>query len=316
MAELINTFSWSFSAANDFDECRRKRYWAKYAMWNGWNASAPQLKRDAYRLTKIENRYSLKGHAVELAIMWALKQKQQGVDVSVEQAYEEIARPYLNKAWQDSKNEKWREHPKAYCCLHEHYYTKFHPGNSREWTQSTMTEVKTCIENFIQSVLPRLALVRPEQEQTIATPEKGGDPESFLFNDLKIYAIPDYVYTVDDQWHIHDWKSGKPSGKHLDQLAIYGLWAQTKHHIPLEKIHIYIEYLLFDKVVTHTLTEEDIHRVRSRIHESVGDMSEYLIEGDRKKNKPVLQEEWELASSRSLCQRCNFYELCESEFND
>ena len=47
MAELINTFSWSISARADFEECPRRRYLAKYAMWGGWNADAPELARAA-----------------------------------------------------------------------------------------------------------------------------------------------------------------------------------------------------------------------------------------------------------------------------
>ena len=72
MAELKNTFSWSFSAGSDFDDCRRRRYWNKYGMWGGWGRNAPAESQLAYRLNKMNNRYSLQGQAAEEAVMWVL----------------------------------------------------------------------------------------------------------------------------------------------------------------------------------------------------------------------------------------------------
>ena len=97
MADLINTFSWSISARADFEECPRRRYLAKYAMWGGWKADAPDLARAAYRLGKMENRFTLQGNAVERAVMWAFRQAQAGQSVTVAQAYETAVKPYLNQ---------------------------------------------------------------------------------------------------------------------------------------------------------------------------------------------------------------------------
>ena len=112
MAELKNTFSWSFSASQDFEECRRKRYWSKYAMWNGWSNKATKLQKTAYRLNKMQNRYALMGQAVEDAAMWILREKQDGRDAGVDEAYEKIARPFLNRCWKESKGGQWRTSPR------------------------------------------------------------------------------------------------------------------------------------------------------------------------------------------------------------
>ena len=53
MAELKNTFSWSYSASEDFDACRRKRYWSKYGMWGGWDRNASNEQKAAYRRESI-----------------------------------------------------------------------------------------------------------------------------------------------------------------------------------------------------------------------------------------------------------------------
>jgi len=316
MAELKNTFSWSFSAAGDFDECRRKRYWSKYGMWKGWDPKASELQRKAYRFNKMDNRYSLQGNAVEYAVMWVLRQKQEGKDVTADEAYEQIAKPFLNKSWKESRDGTWQADPKRHCCLHEHYYPDLNPTPEKEWTAALAEHTKLCIANFIERVLPRLEHVKPEQEVDIATPEKGGDPESFEFEGTKIYAIPDYVYRVDDQWHIHDWKSGKSRPEHKQQLVLYGLWANLKHGVPPENVFVYIEYLRDGVVALQQLTDRDLETVKAQIRDSVTDMTGYLVDGDTQRNAALPREEWDLAPTRSPCRRCNFYELCEPEFED
>jgi len=102
MAKLKNTFSWSFSAAADFDECRRRRYWSKYGMWGGWERGADAVTQQAYRLNKMTNRWGLMGQAAENAIMWVLKQHQQGKTVTVDDAWKTIARPFMTKKWTES----------------------------------------------------------------------------------------------------------------------------------------------------------------------------------------------------------------------
>lgn len=312
MGTLANTFSWSFSAAGDFDECRRKRYWAKYAMWGGWDRDASAEQKAAYRLTKMENRYSLLGNAVEQAVMWALRKGQANEPVTVEQAYEEVARPYLNGAWKESKEKQWKLRPKKYCCLHEHYYPRFAKAPDKEWTAGLVDRAKQCISNFVGSVLPELRHVSPADEVPVATVE-AGDPESFEFNGVKVYAIPDYVFRRDNRVHIYDWKSGKQRAKHMEQVALYGLWAHEKHDVPADRVTVHIEYLASDTREERGLSESVLDGVRERIAGSVQDMTEYLVDGDMARNEPVPREEWDLAPDQGPCRMCSFFELCEPE---
>ena len=130
--ELKNRFSWSFSSASDFEECRRKRYWSKYAMWGGWSPDASEVQRTAYRLNKMSNRFGLQGDAVERAVLWVLRQKQEGKDATMTEAYAKRARPFLLGSWEESQQGLWRKDPKRYCCLHEHYYGKLTEDKERE----------------------------------------------------------------------------------------------------------------------------------------------------------------------------------------
>jgi CRISPR/Cas system-associated exonuclease Cas4 (RecB family) len=314
MPGLKNTFSWSFSAAEDFDACRRRRYWSKYAMWGGWDRKASTDQKTAYRLNKMDNQWGLMGQAAENAIMWVLRQHQQGVPVDAGQAWEKIARPFLTKKWKESHEGNWRNNPKQYCCLREHYYQTME--DESEAKRRIASQVRNCISNFIDKVLPRIGDVTPEQEIDIATPEKGGDVENFVYEGVKIYSIPDYAYKRANEVHIHDWKAGKvKADQHRLQLSLYALWAILKHGAELKDIFLYVEYLNEGQVLPFQLTESDLEETRSIISDSVGGMTEYLADCDREKNEPMPREEWELTPDPINCRQCNFYELCKPELD-
>lgn len=314
MAELKNTFSWSFSAHEDFDECRRRRYWSKYAKWGGWDSSASEIQRKAYMLDKMDNRYSIQGNAVELSVMWVLREKQAGRDVSVDDAYEKIARPFLNNCWKESKNKEWQRDVKHLCNLREHYYPEQCSQDEKEWTPLVIENTRRCVGNFIERVLPQLEHVTQADEVEIAQVGGGGDPEHFVIEDVKIYAIPDYVYRDQGLFHIIDWKSGRPKPSHRNQVLLYGLWAHLKHGVPADEITVTLHYLSEGTAVIETLSDDGLLEIQAVVGDSVGDMTAYLEGEDRGRNKPLPREEWDLAPTREPCRFCNFYELCEPEF--
>jgi len=313
MGELQNTFSWSFSAAEDFDICRRKRYWAKYAMWGGWEADADPLCKDAYRLSKMDNAWSVLGRAVEEAVMWSIRRAQAGLNPTPEEAYEAATRPFLNRAWTDSRRKRYLENPKRFIALREHYYGEWTPEREQDIIDALKAQSRRCIEQFHQKVLPRLRNVRPEHEIRIAIIGSGGEPESFEFEKIKVYAIPDFAYRVGNRLHIHDWKAGKIRDSHEEQLKLYGLWAQVKHGVPPESVDIFIEYLA-EGITRHlTITPDDLEHIKERIRLSVQEMTEYLVDGDIERNIPLPPADWEFSQDLALCRQCNFLELCRKD---
>jgi CRISPR/Cas system-associated exonuclease Cas4 (RecB family) len=311
MAKLQNVFSWSHSAATDFELCRRKRYWSKYGAWGGWERDASRECKTAYRLNKMDNRFSLQGVAVEDSVMWMLRQRQQGVNATEEQAFDTVARRLLRQGWDQSTQKVWRQNPKA-CCLHEHYYPRFHSKSERDMMIQIADNVKRCIHTFREQILPRLAHVTPDMEIPIQTVGKG-DPEHFMFEGVKIYAIPDYVYVEDGRWHILDWKSGGAKPEHAAQIGMYGLWASVKHGIAPEQIALSLEYLQSGESVEVPLTAFDLEQARERLRDSVQDMSQYLEGADIARNVPLDREEWDPCYDPDICSRCPFYELCAPE---
>lgn len=315
MGELKNVFSWSFSAGDDFDQCRRRHYWKKYGSWGGWNKSASEDTKKAYMLKNMQNRWSLMGHAAEMSIMWMLKEHQKNNNVNSDDAWNQKARPFLTQRWNESTNGLWKQNPKKFCLLSEHYYDK--QVDEKKVKQAIAQQIKNCIKQFEETILPRLSDIEINQEVKIITADMPGDVEHFTFEGVKIYAIPDYAYRIGDQIHIHDWKAGKVKiEQHRLQLSLYALWAVVKYQVKLENIFLYIEYLNEAKVFPFQINENDLENVKERVGESIGEMTEYLIEYDREENNPLPIEEWEITSDRSNCFFCNFKELCKTEFSD
>ncbi len=312
MSELKNTFSWSISAMRDFEECHRRRYWAKYAMWGGWKDIADETRRAAYRLSKMENRFTLLGNAVEQAVMWAQRRLQRGESVTADQAYDAAARPFLNKRWLESRKRLWEANPKRFCCLHEHYYPEHHHGPEKEMTERMSECAKQCVSNFLARIAPALKSVAADREIDIATMERG-DPESLELDGIKIYAIPDYAYRLGDAIHIHDWKSGRPKPFHAQQVALYGVWAVVKHGGAPGRVHAHLEYLLSGETRSAVLNEADVKSTHDLISHSAAEMAEYVVDGDIAKNVPLPKEDWEMTADQDACRRCNFYELCKPE---
>lgn len=311
--QLKNTFSWSHSAAVDFETCQRKRYWNKYGKWGGWDIRAAPEARKAYQLDKMDNFYSMLGQAVEQAAMHILRVHQAGGKCSDAEAYDRVAKVFMNDVWSDSRAGEWRNNPKRFRCLREHYYKTMSKEEERALAARIAEQAKACLKNFADRTMPRIADVAQGMELAIESADTPGDIENFMFEGVKVYAIPDYAYRKDGAIHIHDWKAGAERAAHLDQLAVYGLWAATKHRKQSENILVYAEYLTSGSVLADSIEESDLARAALRIETSIADMTEMLVDADRSRNEPLPIEEWELALTCEPCRHCNFYELCEDE---
>ena len=282
-------------------------------MWGGWEKSASAEQKKAYQLNKMDNRWGLMGQAAENSVMRVLRQHQAGNPIDAETAFESVARPFLRQKWTESKRGQWQVSPKQFCCLREHYYGTM--GDEKAVAEQMSAQIKNCIVNFIEKVLPRIATITCEQELPVKTPDMGGDPENITFKGIKMYVIPDYAYRSGGQFHIHDWKAGKIKESHREQLGLYALWAREKFRAKQDETFLYVEYLNEGQVAPFQMTTEDFQALETHIEESVAEMTEYLVDFDRARNEPLPKSEWELAADLASCQQCNFYELCKPELD-
>ena len=315
MSELKNTFSWSFSQEQDFNDCKRRHYYNRYGMWGGWDIGAAVEKRAAYRLKQMKNKWSLIGDAVESAVLEVLERRRVGSPFSAETAMQ-TAMSLLRKAWKEHTSERWRVNPKKYTCISELYYGQISPDSGSErdaWVSLVRGRTEICIQNFFSQILPHIPEVAYEQIVPIARAGQG-DPEHFHLGGIKVYAIPDWVYKNEGKLIIHDWKTGVRRDRHKEQLSIYGLWAQKKHSITPDEIELFVEYLESGEQTQIEYSLEIASALCDRITSSVKEMKQYLVDRDTEKNAPLPKESFPQTEDLSRCKNCNFLELCGREF--
>ncbi len=315
MPELKNTFCWSFSQSKDFAECKRRHYWNRYGFWGGWESTAPAEARTAYRLKQIQNKWSLVGDAVDETIQEVLQRAMVKAQVSYDAALER-AMQTLRNAWRDHFSERWRSDPKRCTCIRELYYNEIpgEPCPTRDaWVDQIKGRTETCLRNFFLHVLPRLQELSINQLLPVARPAQG-DPEHFHVSQIKVYAIPDYAYRVQDVISIHDWKTGIRRDEHQRQLAVYGLWAQRKHEATVENVRLYAEYLESGECQAVPFDLTIAGAVFDTIMKSVNEMRQYLVEGDLERNEAQPRDAFPKTDDLSRCRLCNYRELCNRQF--
>src|SRR5213592_5008653 len=118
VADLANTFSWSRSRNNMFQECRRRYYYHYYGAWGGWDASAPLEVRRLYVLKQLASRQQWAGRVVHDAIEMALHAFAQGRDIPVEPFIADVI-DRMRGDWRSSKAGHYHDTPKS-TALFEH----------------------------------------------------------------------------------------------------------------------------------------------------------------------------------------------------
>jgi len=315
MSELKNTFCWSFSQAKDFNECRRRHYWNRYGFWGGWDAMAPPDARTAYRLKQIRNKWSLIGEAVDRTIHEVIDRTVVGAAVSLDTCLGK-AGDWLRHAWRQHQSEKWRSEPKRCACIRELYYNEIPSGASADrdsWAESVKARTETCLRNFFVHVLPRLGHLKPNDLLPVARPEQG-DPEHFHLGTIKVYAIPDCAYRNGATAVIHDWKTGIRRDEHRRQLAIYGVWAQTKHRVTADAISLLAEYLESGESSEIAYDGVIAGKTCDAIVASVNDMRRFIVNGDTERNEALPIEAFPKTDDFKKCRQCNYRELCDRQF--
>jgi len=284
-------------------------------MWGGWDAGASKEARTAYRLKQMQNKWSLIGEAVEQAVLDVLERRRVGSEFSIDASLD-FAMKKLRAAWTNHCSEIWRVKPKRCTCISEIYYDEIsiNAGEDRErWGKQVKQRTEICLKNFYAHVLPRLPEVTYEEIIPFARPEQG-DPEHFHVGNIKVYAIPDWVYRHGGKFIIHDWKTGARREKHKDQLRLYGLWAQRKHNVSPDNITLFVEYLESGEFSEIEYTPEIANLLCDKINSSVREMKQFLKDGDIEKNEPLEIDAFPKTDDFTRCRICNYRELCNRKF--
>lgn len=303
MPALENVFSWSKSRAEEFEECRRKYFYARYLSWGGWEANAPRQVRLAYVLKNLKNRWAWKGETVHHVIETVMKALRAAKPVTEEAALAELTRK-MREDYLSSKAKKYMQDPKRSVGLFEHEYEK--PVTDETW-KKTHDEAAACLSNFMRSPLYK-ELASDDKSQWLMIE----DLEEFDFNGAKIYVKLDFARRLAGGIEIIDWKTGKEEKASAGvQIGAYALYAMKKWNVPPSGIRAYLVYLTnpHPALQEQPLSEKLIRDTETFIAQSVGDMRELLLDAPR--NIPKSREAFPFTENTRLCSNCSFYKICE-----
>ena len=126
----------------------------------------------------------------------------------------------------------------------------------------------------------------------------------------KAYCKVDFLFPVEDQLFIMDWKTGKPDAtKHHRQMVGYTAWACYHFEKDPDKISPIVAYLYPGyKEIEITVKQSDIEAFAKQVRKETADMNKFCQ--DIKKNIPKDKTVFTPQKSR-LCHYCNFRALCD-----
>ena len=298
MAELENTFSWSFSRHLTFQECPRKYWFNYYGAWGGWEHDAPAQARELYLLKKISNLHMLAGDVVHRAIAGVLNAFARGEKADPEETVA-WCKAEMQRAFSESKQEMWRENPKGFTRLHEHHYG---PKPDLPFLQKIGKKIGTCVRAFFKS--RPFALIRETDPRNWLSVET---LDTFDFEGTEVFAVPDFACPSGDDVVVFDWKTGWPSKTHRSQVILYGLYGVQKWGVARETLLAAPIYLLKGGDFSdRRITEEDEERVCGLIRDSIAKMRDRLQDPQ---GNVAVRESFHPYPGR-VCRSCPFRSVC------
>ncbi|MBI2095783.1 MAG: PD-(D/E)XK nuclease family protein [Candidatus Omnitrophica bacterium] len=302
MAVLENIFSWSKSRDEEFQECRRKYYYSRYASWGGWDKNAPKKTRAAYVLKNLKNRWAWKGERVHHAVERVLKTLRSGRTMPLEEAAESLTRQ-MREDYRSSKAKKNWENPKNSVGLFEHEYERAVPDEV--WRDFHRSSVE-CLRHFFES--PFFKELSDDDKTSWLVIE---DLEEFDFQDAKVYVKLDFARKKDGKIEILDWKTGKNDAAAATvQIGAYAIYAMKKWGVSAGDIRAYLVNLGVDQPAPapQAVNEALIEETRKIMAQSIGRMRQLLA--DPQKNVPLPEDEFPYTDNDRLCNFCSFYKIC------
>jgi hypothetical protein len=205
-------------------------------------------------------------HSTAAAIMDAART---GQPLEAAQAVEQL-RNQIMCDWKDSKAGRYREQPKKYVGLTDHYYGITVPQAS---SQEIFDRARQCVENIF-AYETYIDLVDHSVE--FLEREEMGE---FYLDGLLIWAKADLIVRRGSWIEIIDWKTG-----HVDeddglllQLGTYALYSMHRYAVPGEQILVREVGLKSGMFISTLLSRKQLE-VKREIMSSVADMQARLVD--------------------------------------
>ena len=173
-----------------------------------------------------------------------------------------------------------------------------------EW-KNAADHVVECLNNFFKSdVYKRILQLSNEQWLEVER------FSHFIFDDIKVYVVPDFAFRSGDEIFIYDWKTGKEEANNKLQLGCYGLYATKQWSIKPEQISTVEFYLSSGIDKESNLTNKELDQVCKYITKSVEAMKGLL---DNSLSNIASEEKFSFPEYEQVCQYCNYRKICPQQ---
>jgi hypothetical protein len=299
---LVHAFQWSLGQARLLKECPRKLFWRYYEAWGGWEPGSPERSRLCYRLSKMQDLDLLAANVVRQVIAQTVGALAAGRPAKADAEMERAARNLLNQAWLESREGRWRENPKRFANLFEHYYGVDIPPDRIEQVRAL---VLANLAHFRESQtlrdmqqLPAAAWVEIEAFPSLKVgPAKVG---------LKI----DAAYTRGEMLYLVDWRTGQRAeleDEDLIKAGVQMLYAARALQVEPHRVTVVMEYLRDSTQRTFTGSAALLSEVTEWVTRRAAELAAFV--GDTAANQ-AQEEAFPRTSWAASCYRCSFYEVC------
>lgn len=276
---------WSTSRYEKFKLCKRQYFYEYYGKYDKEYPTINKLKK----LTSIPLSKGAIVHNVIKILLERLLKSEQEID---EGRFLEFSKTLTNRYCEEKT-------------FFEEYYKEVLKVNP----DKLYKDIKKYLTNFIKS--KRLKWIKTEaiknKENWVIEPPGYGE---FRVLDMKLYCKVDFLFPIDDNYYIIDWKTGKLDNiKHKKQLLGYALWASYNFKINPESIIPIIAYLRpIYKEIKMKFNESDIKDFINEIKEETEEM--YSLCKNIEENIPKDKEEFIKKENKKICKYCNYKEVC------
>ncbi len=323
---FANKFGWSVTRESMFDLCKRRYFYHYYLSWGGWNQSAPQPVREAFKLKRLTSLSLWRGqlvHYIASKVLQSMRKKGRIPD------RDDVVKYTLERFEQQysfSRAGRYLVEPKKrgdrlnidWLALFEHEYGLEPDGRILDNTRNECIEA---VEGLLSSPILEAIGETDPSGWFIEDLDHAEFSQSFEFENVTVYAKTDFMYIGGDgRFNIVDWKtyrkprmpdgsSGEGRGMNV-QLGVYGYYAYEVLEKELDSIRLYEVNLLDEaRAAEHGIDGEGIESTRMHISEGISKLADLLRNRDTSSNEPLPMEHFPKISG-GLCKHCNFRRIC------
>lgn len=295
-----NWFGISSSQLRMFDRCERQWWHSRVQFWNGWRDTAKPYQRLAYGLTKMTSTPALAG---SIAHGLAADLAKSDPDRDLEQALTHGEFSY-RRAVSQSVRGLWRDKPKAFTNLFEHYYVTRYADHR---IRGGLERLRMATRNLYRA--PILGEILAADKLTVEVTD-----DSWEIDGAIVWVALDVDFEAGDGASvIVDYKTGRESESDRRQAMLYAGYKRAVHGIPLKDIRVVLAYL------GEETGPREVHL--SPGADEVAEAVEWLKSGaqriraklpDPEKNWAP-RESFPMTSVESTCRTCNMFHACKGQ---